>query len=69
MEGDLVRCDLGDFHFVVKVEGAPRVSLETAVSWPRFGKGQERSVIVIATGAGAPKEEWSTRISWDPETR
>ena len=69
LEGDLVRCHLGDFHFVVKAEGAARVSLETAVSWPQFGKGQERLVITVAVEAGAPREEWSTAISWDPERR
>ncbi len=69
LEDDCVRCRLGDFHFVIKVEGAPRVSLETAVSWLQFGKGQERTVIAVAIEAGAPKEEWSTAISWQPETR
>ena len=54
---------------MIKVEGAPRVSLETAVSWLQFGKGQERTVIAVAIEAGAPKEEWSTAISWQPETR
>ncbi|MDG2323209.1 MAG: alginate lyase family protein [Akkermansiaceae bacterium] len=69
LEGNLVRCHLGDFTFAVTVAGAARVTLENAMSWPQFGQGQERCVIALHIKASAPKEEWSTTIAWDPETR
>ena len=64
LEGNVVHCILGELQFQVSVDGHAEVSLESATSWPRFGEGKERTVLVARFRAEPPKAEWETVISW-----
>ncbi len=64
LEGNVVHCILGELQFQVSIDGHGEVSLESATSWPRFGEGKERAVLVARFRTEPPKVEWETVISW-----